>query len=59
MEDIWGILLVVGPVLLLAAMVFAWFRNRSLTQREENLSDAGTRALRRDIEEDPNRPVDL
>ena len=59
MEDIWGILLVVGPVLLLAAMVFAWFRNRSLTRREENLSDAGTRALRREIEEEPNRPVDL
>lgn len=59
MEDIWGILLIVGPILLLAAMVYAWFKNRSITPREEDLSDAGTRALRHDIENDPNRPVDL
>lgn len=59
MESLWSILLIVGPLLLLGAMVFAWMKNRSMTPAEEERSDAATRALRRDIEDDPEPPANL
>ena len=59
MEDLWGILLVVGPLALIGAMYYGWAKNRKMTPREEERSDAGVRALREEIENEPERPADL
>ena len=55
----WTIIVILGPVLLGAFILYGYLSNKSVTKREEELSDAGTRALRKDIADDPEKPVDL
>ena len=43
----WGIITIVGPILLLAVLVFAVMRNRA-TPREERRTEEGTKALYRE-----------
>lgn len=59
MEGLWGIVLVGGPLLLLVVFIFGWIRNREISKRDKLKSDRGTRELRRDIEREPDKDVDL
>ena len=50
MEDIWSIVVIVGPLLLLAASIYAWVRNKRTTRSEDLRSDRGTRNLREKLD---------
>jgi len=50
----WFFTVVVGPVLLLAAITWAILRSRKATGSEEARMDAATRRLREDIKQDPH-----
>jgi hypothetical protein len=53
MERIWFLVVVVGPVLLLAALIWAYFRNRNASPASFARSEEGAKQLREDIRNDP------
>ncbi len=59
MEGFWGVVIIVGPILLLAALIWGWMRNRRVDRKTEARSDRGTHRLREDLAEEQDRPVDL
>ena len=50
MESIWSIVLIVGPLLLLAAIVYAWSKNRKMSQSDQIRANRGARELREEID---------
>ena len=57
--EFWSIIVIVGPILLLAPIVYGWWSNRKMSNSKERRSDAGVRELRREIEEEPEKRNDL
>lgn len=61
MSEPWGIVLAIGPILLLAVIIYAWSRNRAVTKErgEAGLGTTnavrGSEAARPDIEADEAR----
>lgn len=49
----WFFTVVVGPILLLSAIVWAVLRSRKITPRQDARTEAATRQLREDIAHDP------
>lgn len=52
MESIWTVVVIAGPILLISVIIFAYLRNKTTTPAEDARTDAGTRALREDIQHD-------
>lgn len=52
---LWSLATVLGPILLIAAIVWAFMRNRNPHPREVERAERGARELRADIEEDEAR----
>lgn len=50
MEGIWSLVTVVGPVLLIVAIVWAFLRNRRASRAEIERSEQGARRLREQLE---------
>ena len=50
--SLWPIITVVGPILLLAALVWAFLRNRSAPRSTEVQADAGAERLRHRIQDE-------
>ena len=50
MESLWHIIDIVGPLLLLAAIVWAVLRNRRAKPGEMERAERGARDLRRELE---------
>ncbi|MEW4448868.1 hypothetical protein [Qipengyuania sp. JC766] len=57
--DILPIVTVLGPVLLLAALIYAWSRNRSDKRGAEREADLGAKKLREEMAEEPRKDIDL
>ena len=55
MESLWIIIAIVGPALLIAALIWAFLRNRNATRREIERADRGARELRAQLEEEEAR----
>ena len=51
----WSLSTVLGPILLIAAILWAYFRTRNPSRGEIERADRGARELREDIEEDEAR----
>jgi hypothetical protein len=49
--DIWSLVLIGGPIVLLAVIVWAWLRNRNAPASTITRAEHGAEALRDDIEE--------
>ena len=49
---LWTLITIVGPLLLIAAIVWAWLRNRNPAPGEIARAEQGARELREEIEED-------
>ena len=45
MESLWGVATIVGPILLLAVLVWAWASNRKRGAASEREADAGAARL--------------
>ena len=52
MEGLWGVMTVVGPILLGAAILFAIFSNRNRTRAEKELSERSAKELRDRIDQE-------
>jgi len=55
MEGIWSLVTIVGPILLIGAIIWAYLVNRSGSQRDIGRAERGARELRRELEEDEAR----
>ena len=59
MDDLVPILYFVAPMLLFAAIVWAWARNRKTDAATDHKAEQGVRDLREDIETDRHGNMDL
>ena len=50
----WGLITVIGPIVLIAVLIFAVLRNRA-TRSEERRTEAGTRELYREEDKHTQR----
>lgn len=48
--DIWGALLIIGPLVLFGVIVWAWWRNRTASRASVERAERGAQALREEIE---------
>lgn len=55
MESLWGVATVVGPIVLLAVIVWAWLRNRKAGAPSERRADAGAARLYDKIDAEDER----
>ena len=55
MESLWTLITIVGPLLLLAALVWVYFRNRNASRASLERAERGARELRRELEEEEAR----
>ena len=49
MGPFWSLVIVIGPILLLAALLYAWLRNRNASQRNRARAERGAREVREEI----------
>ncbi|MEX0341828.1 MAG: hypothetical protein AB3N06_04515 [Erythrobacter sp.] len=59
MEAILPFATVIGPIVLLAVIIYAWSRNRKTSDTIDRKAERGARELRHELEEQPERKVDL
>lgn len=59
MEAILSFATVAGPILLLAAIIWAWSRNRKASNAIDRKAEQGARDLQRELEERPDKKADL
>ncbi len=59
MESVLAIVTIVGPILLLGVLIWAWLRNRNASRSSEIRAERGARELREEIENSPQKDVDL
>lgn len=55
MEGLWPVITVVGPLLLIAAIVWAYMRNRNASRANVERAERGARDVRQEIEEEEAR----
>lgn len=53
MESLWLVIDIVAPLLLIAAIVWAYFHNRNAGRRNVERAERGAREVREDIRRDP------
>ena len=59
MDNLVPILYFVAPMLLFAAIIWAWARNRNTSAATDRKAEEGARNLREDIEQDRHGNMDL
>ncbi|GMM92096.1 hypothetical protein [Qipengyuania sp. MTN3-11] len=59
MEGFWGIVLIVGPLLLIGAIIYGTMRNRKAGAATDRQAEVGAKRLQEEIEARPNKDVDL
>ena len=59
MEAILPFATVLGPIVLLAVIVYAWARNRKTRNSVDRKAERGERELREELSERPQKDVDL
>jgi hypothetical protein len=52
MESLWLIIDIVAPLLLIAAIAWAYFRNRNASRASVQRAERGARELRRELDAD-------
>lgn len=55
MEGLWPVITVVGPLLLIAAIIWAYLHNRNASRANVERAERGAREVRQEIEEDEAR----
>jgi hypothetical protein len=54
MGGLWSIITILGPILLLAAIIYAWWRNKTGSRGDFERAEKGAADLREDIRQDPH-----
>ena len=52
MAEIWSITVIVGPIILIAAIIYAWLRNRNARKATKRKADRGAERLQEKVERD-------
>ncbi|NCP24890.1 MAG: hypothetical protein GW854_12195 [Erythrobacter sp.] len=52
MAGIWSVVVIVGPIILIAAIIYAWLRNRNASKANLRQADRATERLQEKIERD-------
>ncbi|HYD24573.1 MAG TPA: hypothetical protein VEB68_07230 [Croceibacterium sp.] len=52
---LWTLITILGPILLIAAIVWAWLRNKGGSRGEVARAERGAREVREEIEQDEAR----
>lgn len=52
--DIWGIVLILGPLILLLVIIWAYSRNKAAGRANVEQAERGAERLREQIERDPD-----
>jgi len=53
--SLWSLVTILGPILLMGAIIWAWLRNRNPAPGEIARAERGARELREELEEDEAR----
>lgn len=53
MENLWFLINIIAPLLLIAALIWAYFHNRNAGRRTVERAERGAREVREDIRRDP------
>ena len=59
MGSIWTLIVIAGPLLLLAAIVYSWKKNRDAPEWKTRRAERGAKELRKEMAEEPDKKVDL
>ncbi len=59
MSSIWGVAVILGPIILLVVAIYVWMRNKQDGNRTVEQSERGARKLREDLDERQDRTIDL
>jgi len=59
MSSIWGVAVILGPIILLVVAIYVWMRNKQDGTRSVEQSERGARKLREDLDERQDRTIDL
>ena len=54
MESIWTLMTILGPLLLIGAIVYAYIRNKNSSPEEKAAAERGAREVREDIDRHSN-----
>ncbi|MBO9511559.1 MULTISPECIES: hypothetical protein [unclassified Erythrobacter] len=52
MAGIWSFVVIAGPIVLIAAIIFAWLRNRNASKSTLREADRGAERLQEKVERD-------
>lgn len=52
--DIWGLVLIIGPLILLGVIIWAFMRNRAAGRANVEQAERGAVRLREEIEREPD-----
>ncbi|MCH2486340.1 MAG: hypothetical protein MK010_01160 [Erythrobacter sp.] len=52
MAEIWSITVIVGPIILIAAIIYAWLRNRNARKSTLREADRGAKRVQEKVERD-------
>jgi cbb3-type cytochrome oxidase subunit 3 len=50
---LWTLITILGPILLIGAIVWAYLRNRGASRANYNRAEEGAKDLRQELEDDP------
>jgi hypothetical protein len=50
---LWTLITILGPILLIGAIVWAYLRNRGASRANLNRAEEGAKELRQELEDDP------
>lgn len=53
MENLWFLINVIAPLLLIAAIIWAYFHNRNASKRTVERAERGAQEVREEIRRDP------
>lgn len=59
MGSLWTLIVIAGPLLLLAVIVYGWKKNRDAPKWKTRRAEHGAKELREDMAEEPDKKVDL
>jgi hypothetical protein len=53
MENLWFLITIIAPLLLIAALIWAYFHNRNASRRSVERAERGAHEVREQIRRDP------
>lgn len=58
MERLWAFIVILGPILFLAVVIYVWYSNRKAGRANKRQADQGARELREEMAEEPKKTFD-